>query len=405
MKKILLVVLLAGIVIPHDGLAQGLWSFGGQVRHRYEMDNKDFNSDTNFDNFSLLRSRFNALYRHSDNVEAFFQLQDSRTFGEETSTLDDGSADNIDFHQVYVRINNLFDYPVDVKLGRMEAIYGNERLLGAVGWHNVARSFDGFIFSIRGKSFVVDIFNFKEIEARQAGENLDRNLYGVYGIVNNSDSYSIQPYILYQRQQPTRVLNRITFGTYVDGTSGNFSYKTEIAFQTGDRFDRDVNAYLTSAALRYTHPQLSYSPVLTGGVDIVSGDSNLLDNNYRIFDTMYATNHKFYGFMDYFLNIPDNTLGMGLNDLYAGLELHPLDRLNIAAVGHLMLSNKDYQLLSGSASNSFGSEIDITLRHAYDETVSVVGGLSFFLPGDIFKEVRGDDASTWLYLMTTVNLR
>jgi len=51
----------------------------------------------------------------------------------------DGSADSFDLHQGFVTINNFFNFPVTLKLGRYEVIYGPQRLMGAVGWHNVGR--------------------------------------------------------------------------------------------------------------------------------------------------------------------------------------------------------------------------------------------------------------------------
>ena len=51
-------------------------------------------------------------------------------------------------HQAYFSVNKLFDLPLNLKLGRMELSYGPQRLIGAVGWHNVGRSFDGGILQL-----------------------------------------------------------------------------------------------------------------------------------------------------------------------------------------------------------------------------------------------------------------
>lgn len=49
--------------------------------------------------------------------------------------------------------------------------------------------------------------------------------------------------------------------------------------------------------------------------DHLSGDDDPSDGTVRVFDTLFATNHKFYGLADYFLNIPVQTVGRGLQDL------------------------------------------------------------------------------------------
>jgi hypothetical protein len=68
----------------------------------------------------------------------FVQLQDSRQFREETSTLADGSADNIDFHQADLKLDQLSSAPLSLTLWRQELAYGGQRLIGAVGYHNLA---------------------------------------------------------------------------------------------------------------------------------------------------------------------------------------------------------------------------------------------------------------------------
>jgi len=66
---------------------------------------------------------------------------------------------------------------------------------------------------------------------------------------------------------------------------------------------------------------MSMSPVLSAGVDYLSGDDGEDETKYKVFNTLYATNHKFYGFMDYFLNLPVHTYGKGLMDMHGKLNL------------------------------------------------------------------------------------
>ncbi len=54
-------------------------------------------------------------------------------------------------------------------------------------------------------------------------------------------------------------------------------------------------------------------PTIGVGIDYLSGDDGT-DDDYNVFNTLYATNHKYYGFMDYFINLPNDTYGKGLMD-------------------------------------------------------------------------------------------
>ena len=108
--------------------------FSGQIRYRFEAGDKDFVSATGFNSASLLRSRLNLKFAPTAGVTAVLQVQDSRTFGEELSTLGDGSADNLDLHQAYFVLNPSGVENLSLKVGRFEAVYGPQRLIGAVGW-------------------------------------------------------------------------------------------------------------------------------------------------------------------------------------------------------------------------------------------------------------------------------
>lgn len=109
--------------------------FGGQIRVRSEADGRDFNHDTNLNTYTLLRMRFGALVQPLEEVDIFIQIQDSRAFGQEPNTL--ANTFNLDLHQAYVQIKNLWDKPISLKAMRQEMVYGSERLIGAVGWNNV----------------------------------------------------------------------------------------------------------------------------------------------------------------------------------------------------------------------------------------------------------------------------
>ena len=75
--------------------------FDGQIRVRSEADGRDFNSDSDINTYSLLRTRFGAIIRPRKNVNVYFQIQDSRALGREPSTVADIS--NLDVHQAFFR--------------------------------------------------------------------------------------------------------------------------------------------------------------------------------------------------------------------------------------------------------------------------------------------------------------
>jgi hypothetical protein len=375
-----------------------------EIRHRFEMNGKDFDSDTSLNNYNLMRTRLGLSFKPMKNTSAFFQVQDSRVWGEESSTLTDGSADNFDLHQAYFKIDKLFGANIALKMGRMEVNYGPQRLIGAVGWHNIGRSFDGLIFTFYGKKFKLDLFNLKEIERLELGDDGDKNVIGAYGDFKIFKGETFQAFLIWQKLEPTDDLSRFTGGIYAKGKNGGFRHEFELAFQAGKIAGLDVSAFMAALNVGYTFNG-SIAPDLAVGIDYLSGDENNRDGKYNVFDTLYATNHKYYGFMDYFLDIPVHTFGLGLMDIHATFSVKPSAKTSLALKYHNFQAAKDYTLLSGSTSKNFGSEFDLTFNLKYNKALTFVAGASLFAPGDIFKERRGEDSSSWFYLMTIFTIK
>ncbi|MFQ6677112.1 MAG: alginate export family protein [Fidelibacterota bacterium] len=356
--------------------------FSGQIRQRYEMVDKDFSDTTGFNNQNYLRTRFAVSYK-SEDVLTFVQLQDSRVFGTETSTLTDGTADMLDVHQAYFKLNNLFGLGLSAKVGRFEAVYGPQRLIGAVGWHNVGRSFDGVVFNYTNGFANVDVFNYKQVEAGMVDDEDDYNVRGAYTNLKLMDGHTTQVFAIQDNE-------RMTLGTYEKGTIASVNYEAEFATQSGAKSD-DVDfggmMYAINGGLKIAGMTVS------AGLDFVSGDDSTTSDIDESFNTLYATNHKYYGFMDYFLNLPVHTSGLGLQDIHVKVS-------GVKIAGHVV--NAAYHIFNADqSSDSFGNELDVTVVHKLAKNVKLVGGYSLFMPGKL-KAEDGANGS-FAYLMTIVN--
>ena len=400
MKKTLFTLLIFMINLTIT-VAQSQIDVSAQIRPRLQMNNKDFSSDIAAENFTELRTRLGVKLSPARNISGLIQIQDSRVYGTEPSTL--ASTDNIDLHQAYFEVKKLFSLPINVKLGRMELSYGPQRLIGAVGWHNVGRSFDGGVIQLTTNKVDIDFFSAQTNEERQVGDTNDFSLMGAYGNLKLSKNYKIQPFVIGEIETGTD-FNRYTIGIYINGNLGDFSHEVEGAYQLGSINENvDIAAFMFALNLKYNF-DLPSKPAIGGGVDYLSGDDGEDPEKSKVFNTLYATNHKYYGFMDYFLNIPAHTLGLGLMDVHVKAEILPFNKFKAALAFHMFNANADFTLSDGSTSTSFGSEVDLTLIYTYNSAVKFQGGFSLFSPGDIFKQTRGEDMSTWGYLMAVVNL-
>ena len=368
----------------------------GQLRTRFEWTDADFQIGR-ADLAHLLRTRVTVTGTPYENTKVVVQAQDSRLFGEETSTLGDGSGDQIDFHQAYLQLEHVFDQPISLKLGRQEIIYGGQRLIGAVGWDNVGRSFDAATIRIGGDAYV-DLFNAKLSERG----TLDRNLFGVYGHAESPTGVVWEPYLLFEHDKNSLPDNvkRATFGLYATGlftgASGHgFRYTMEGALQAGELRGQDLLAFLGTGSVSYLSRSWRKHEV-TVGFDFLSGDDDPSDTDNKAFDTLFATNHNYFGLMDLFIDIPNQTGQMGLMDAMLKGRMKASDRVKLGLEVH------HFQLVEGTET-ALGQEIDTTVEYTYNQAYRLQWGAGVFVPGDAMKtRSGGDEIAFKLYVQTKV---
>ena len=386
---------------------------GGQIRQRTQIDDRDFNADTSPDDFHELRTRLNAEFTPVERVEVFVQIQDTRNFGDGGSTLSppDGT---FDLHQGYFKVNSLFDAPLSLKVGRQKLVYGNQRLVGGVEWSNQARTFDAGVLAYETETASVDLFAAR-IPPRfenssdpftSSGEGSD-NLVGLYSTWTLTPSQTLEVFATFDNDSrdvtgsdETR-LTRFTPGVTLKGSVSQVSYTLEGIYQGGELAGNTIQASLLSAFAKYTF-DASGSPSVGAGYTRLSGNDPT-DDEEGTFQTLFATNHKFYGFMDYFLGTP----AAGLQDAHLKLSASLSEKISVGAnIHHFMEAEGG----SGST-DTFGQEVDLTFSYQFADPVSVTVGASSFFPGDTLPssgapDVSGgntDDTSYWGYVMTSVN--
>ena len=132
------------------------------------------------------RARLGLEVKAWDWVQAKIELQDVRVWGEETNTLGDFSADGFDLHQAYITMT----CPVGFffRIGRQEINFDNQRLIGAVGWSNQARSFDAIHLGYNKGDFESKLGDIKVIEREKIQEAVKRGEELADGIVTDARS-------------------------------------------------------------------------------------------------------------------------------------------------------------------------------------------------------------------------
>ncbi|MBI2421924.1 MAG: alginate export family protein [Candidatus Hydrogenedentes bacterium] len=200
----------------------------------------------------------------TEEVSAFVEFESIDDWGEDfrsdyVTGLDGRGAtgDDVEMYQGYIQANQVFGYPVQVRMGRQELILGNGWLVGNnFYWDPLTYlSFDGVRATYTGAAFMLDVFWMKPVERFGDFGDQDVDLYGIYGGYTGVENWEFNAYWLFLRDgldvEATAggpVLEGIehflgldtyetttihTVGLHGAGTVGGWDLEGEIAYQWG----------------------------------------------------------------------------------------------------------------------------------------------------------------------------
>jgi len=389
-----LATVLVFLTVPGPGAGQETQvTLGGQVRPRMESRSEADVRET----FTSMRVRAQMQALLTRDVRVFIQVQDVRLFGEETSTLGDFRADGFDLHQGYLQWGFGQDVETELRVGRQALVLGEQRLVGAVNWTQQGRSFDGARLSaLPAEAFKLDVFAMKLQEASSGTYAFDGEFLGAYGTTDLGTAGSLDLYALLVRDSREEGTEEGTFGALWKGRAGPVDLRLEGSLQRGDRRGQDVSAYMLGARAGVA---VHEKATLTLWYDHLSGDDDPEAGEVGVFNTLFATNHAFYGYADYFLNIPEDTGGLGLRDLAVKLTLDPDPDTQLRVDLHAFSTAEEGELSTRRLAN----ELDLTLTQRITPELSAMGGFSWVQALDGMEELdRLEENANWAYLMLNV---
>jgi len=364
---------------------------GGQVRPRMETRSQ---GEGTGETFTSMRVRAQVQALLGDAGKVFIQLQDVRYFGEETNTLGDFSADALDLHQGYLEIGLGSGQSGVLRVGRQALALGEQRLVGSVEWTQQGRSFDGARFTVSPTGVLkVDLFAMKLQEKSSSTFGFDGDFLGAYSTVDLRTGGSLDLYALLTRDSRAGGNDQHTVGGLWNARAGPLDLRFEGSLQGGRRDGAEVSAYMVGARAGMA---IHERATLTLWYDHLSGDDNPEDDEAKVFDTVFATNHAFYGAADYFLNIPVHTGGLGLRDAAVKLAVNPAESTELKLDIHAFSTAAQGDL----GTRSLARELDFSLTRRLGSGLTAVGGYSFVQARDGIKELgRLEENAHWAYLM------
>jgi hypothetical protein len=403
------------LVLPMtNATADNSLDIGGQVRARFEVDKKNFDSNAAVKSFFDLRTRLAAHYLIENNTHFYAQLQDSRRLGGRNSTGEDQSGTlndsrNVDIHQAYIKVEELWQNGIGIQLGRFEVNLGNQRVFGSVGWHNVGRSWEGAHLFLESRRADVSGFWLKRRELNDPLENRDFDIFGINARLKKTNS----EFFLFWELDADRFagatatnidkLDRFNTGLYLKRSYDPLDLEINVVYQFGRQrafidsvfSKQDISAILITFEAGYTL-DTDRSARVAAGFDYASGDEDPMDDSYNAYDNLYYTGHKFRGYMDYFIG----SNAEGLLDIMARGKIAPSEGWLLSGDLHYFRTDEKYIGLNDEESNHVGVEFDVGITTDKIPGVAFTSGASIFMPGEAFAG-EANDPGLWLYTMFT----
>jgi hypothetical protein len=429
-KLLLVAVAVVAVAVPAQ--ADTELSIGGQIRLREQLDDKSFDTSGAANQFADMRTRVNVEVTVDDNAHGFVQFQDSRVAGGYTffgspasGQLNDGK--NVDLHQAFIQIDNIFGEGWGGKGGRFEFSHGNERVFGPVGWDNVGRSWEGIMFWRDHAKFKATAFALKGLERQSSGYNRDFDIFGLYGNIRAMANCNLDLFGFYEYDADTNgyatginQLDRINLGLYYQRTYQQFDFELNGVYQLGTypsnpvwdtllnayivKTELDISAFLFAFEAGYSFASPNNARI-AAGIDYSSGDDGSDTTKFKAYQNSYYTGHKFRGYMDYFVGPPDHEAG--LMDLMLRGSFDPTPGWTVKGDLHFFQTAEKYidpmDTLGLTTTSDVGIEFDLTVSTTRVAGINLEAGASLFLPKEAFAGMKDPDPGFWVWSMATLN--
>ncbi|MDP1822712.1 MAG: alginate export family protein [Archangium sp.] len=396
-------------------------AIGGQYFARAEVrDGRDFDFAAQDHTLGVdHRARLTVRASAKERVGVLLELQDVRGWGSETNTLVVMPFTGLHQGFVDVKVTSF----LDVRVGRQELSYGEERLIGNLDWAQTARAFDGvFVRVTASPSVTLDAFGMllappawltdasgarfhnsgSYFTGLYARARLGKAGFDVYGLGLLEDPSSAA---LGARHDN----NRLTLGARGFGALGPLALLGEAAFQTGKscspacvqgQTDDAVLAGSFAVRATYTAPVWG-APYVLGEFLGASGDGTPADGVDHTFHQLFPTGHAQLGFMDYvgWQNVVAARGTLGFRPWGAHVWLDVRHYRAWDPTGAWYASNGSVFLPADAtrASGNMGTELDLSITVPVFDNVALAGAVAVFLPG-LEASARGTAPSTWGFL-------
>ena len=385
------------------------FTLSAQLRPRFEYRNGAYKPIQEGEAPAILtnnRVRLNFDYKHTDRLHLYISLQNVNVWGQAPQIQSFDRTGGMSVFEAYAEfplVNTL-----SAKVGRQVIALDDDRIFGSLDWHPAGRSHDavnlnwtpcdqwtlrGFFAYNQSGSTTTPTLNVNT----PSGQNFTpgwgqdyQHLQALHAHYSISEAHQLSLLFanLGYRTDDSADQNMQTFGAHYTGKSNQLSYGASAYMQTGkNNTGADKSAYMFAVNAGY-----KFSPIfsLAAGVDYLSGNaSDDTSGKDKKFNPFSGTNHKFYGFMDYYyVGAPGSNAApsAGLLNPYLTANVRTGEKSNLSATFHYFVPAAKFE--TDKKHSSYGSEIDLVYNLKVQPFIGLQLGYSTYFANDGTKSLK-----------------
>lgn len=393
-----------------------MFTTGGEFRTRYhnERNSRLTGRDNTYD---LIRARAWGDLWYEDKIRLYAEFLWADSLGYELPPIPP-DIDRGDLQDLFidVKMAEIKDRPLYLRIGRQELLYGSQRLISPPDWINVRRSFQGIKGFWSGPKTDIDIFWVQPVipnaERFDSVDN-DQNFVGLWVTRRPIKGQVVDLYYL-NLDQARHVasgqggvlgaFNVSTVGARYHGDKNNFLWDFEGMYQFGTWSNQGISAGAFSTFGGYHFKDYPLNPVIWIGYDYASGDRNPGRTDMR------GTFNQLFPFGHYYLGWLDLVGRQNIHDFNGQLAIWPAKWITLfTQYHHFRLDSARDALYSatgavlrrdptGRAGRSVGNEIDFVANIHLTQNQDLFIGYSKLFAGDFIKNTGNPKSPEMFYL-------
>lgn len=395
--------------------------FSGEYRARLEGQEHIRWREANSDTYLLSRIRLGVEFRPLSWLRFVGQAQDSHLFFQNHVNPLPPLQSTMDLRMAYVQLGDLAKQPFELRVGRQEITYSEERMIGVSNWGNNGRTFNAIKLRVGAQrlgGMKLDLFASSVVVNKDAVWDYSApgdNLHGAYAVFDKLlKAGTVEPYY-YWRLIPSALDEAGKRGRHDLGLTGlrvtkrlgsNWYFSSDTILQRGHRNTDSVSAWGGYWRARRRLSDNGWKPALVGDVNYATGDRNPRDGRHGTFEVLYPTPHDKYGLADQvgWRNIRHigGTLEATPRKSLAGqLRFHTwwLDSVTdgLYTVGGALALRDP----TGRSGRHVGEEVDLQLIWTPSRSTQLGTGIGHIFNAEFLNRMTPGKAYTFYYLSLT----